>query len=150
MIQGQIRWIGVRPGRKKLMLSKTEVLAIAGFGLEGDHYDKKDGDRQATIILAEDLEEAAMALGITSIDPTLTRRNIVISGINLHLPPGTLIQLGECIFELTGPCHPCSRMEENLGKGGAKSLAHRGGLTAIIRTGGSLRLQDSVFTLEKE
>lgn len=147
MIQGQIRWIGVRPGRKEPMQSQKVVQAIAGIGLEGDHYDKKNGGRQATIILAEDLEAAAQTLGISSIHPTLTRRNIVVSGVDLHLPVGSLIQLGECLFELTGPCHPCARMDENLGKGGAKALANKGGLTAIIRKGGLLQLGDPVFVL---
>lgn len=150
MIQGQICWIGVRPGRREPMQIKSDVLAIAGNGLEGDHYDNRDGGRQATIILAEDLAAAAQALGIEAIDPSMTRRNIVVSGVNLHLPVGTLVQLGECIVELTGPCHPCARMEENLGKGGTKALAHKGGFTAIIRTGGLLQLNDPVFVLTAE
>ena len=52
---GQIDWIGIRPVRKERLKVVTEINISTDEGLENDHYSKKDGKRQITLIQAEHL-----------------------------------------------------------------------------------------------
>lgn len=146
---GTVRWIGLSTGRRSEIQPVEEVLALAGFGLEGDHHAKRKADtkRQVTLIQAEHLVAVAGMLHQAEISPTLTRRNIVVSGINLLALKGQRFQIGEAILEGTGPCEPCSRMEENLGPGGYNAMRGHGGLTAKVITAGLIRRGDSVKLL---
>ncbi len=135
---GQLEWIGLRPGRKQPMVSVNSVMALAELGLEGDHRcDKTPGSaRQVTLIAAESIRTIETYTGQQSISPDLLRRNLVISGINLHVLRHQQFQIGEALFEATAICHPCSRMNQALGAGGAAAMFGYGGLCAkIIKTG---------------
>lgn len=148
--QGRLEWIGVRPLRREPLRCCERVLAVAGSGLQGDHYTGASGARGVTLIQSEHLPVVAALLGRKSLDPALLRRNLVISGINLMALKGQRFQVGEAVLEGTGPCHPCSRMEEALGAGGLNALRGHGGLNARILRGGLLRLGDSVRVLMTE
>ena len=61
------------------------------------------------------------------IAPELTRRNIVVAGINLWILQSCVFEIGGALLEGSGPCPLCERMEENLGAGGysaMRSLRH--------------------------
>lgn len=138
---GKILWIGVRPERKAPLIAKLSVQADVHHGLSGDHDSKPH--RQVTLISAEELEKTAKLLGQASIDPARTRRNILISGLDFNMPPGTQMRLGEAVIEITGPCLPCSRMDETLGEGGRAAMAEAGGLTARIIIPGEISVGDT-------
>ena len=74
----------------------------------------------------------------------LTRRNIVVSGINLLALAKRRFRIGEVVLETTGPCEPCSRMEENLGPGGYNAMRGHGGITARVAKGGTISVGDAV------
>jgi MOSC domain-containing protein YiiM len=137
---GIVSWIGIRPHRSADLVSLGEVDAIENQGLQGDHYSNPGGPRQVTLIQAEHLKSIASFLGIDLVDPTLTRRNLVISGFNLLSLKGQEFFIGECLLRYSGDCHPCSRMEKNLGTGGYHAMRGLGGITATVITGGKIKI----------
>ncbi len=142
---GNLEWIGIRQERKMPLTSLDEVEVSVDFGLSGDHFKSKfSKKRQVTFIQKEHLEGVASMLGKGAIDPILTRRNLVISGINLFALRDRKFSVGEVAFEGTGYCHPCSRMEENLGPGGYNAMRGHGGLTARVISDGKITLGDEV------
>jgi MOSC domain-containing protein YiiM len=144
---GKVEIIQVRPARMAPVQSMERVLAVADVGLEGDRYKSKGGNRQVTLIQAEHLDAVASILGKSQIDPALTRRNIVISGLNLVALKGKTFQVGNAVFQYSGECHPCSRMEENLGFGGYNAMRGHGGITAKILESGVIQVGDSVIVI---
>ncbi|MFK7933281.1 MAG: MOSC domain-containing protein [Saprospiraceae bacterium] len=146
---GHLQWIGIRPD-KGAVQSLTSTKVSEEDGIEGDHYSKKGGKRQVTLIQAEHLTAVGNMLGKTdSIDPTLTRRNLVISGINLLAFKNRQFQIGkEVILEMTGLCHPCTKMERNLGAGGYNAMRGHGGITAKVIQGGIIEVGDQVKLIE--
>lgn len=142
---GRVSWIGLRPERRAKMRVVEEVEALEDCGLEGDRAADKPGKkRQVTLIMGEHLDATGMILGRTSVDPSLTRRNIVTRGINLLSLKDRRFQIGDAVFELTGPAHPCSRMEENLGEGGYNAMRGHGGWCAKVIRSGTIRVGDAI------
>ncbi len=127
---GKLEWIGLRSERRGEIQVVEHAQAIVGLGLEGDHRCLKTSGsaRQVTIISREYIHQIAQQLGMDFIDPALLRRNLVISGMNMNLLRFQRLQIGEAIFETSALCDPCSRMDENLGKGAAAAMFGYGGL----------------------
>lgn len=143
---GRVEWVGVRSARREPMVVVDSVEAREGRGLTGDHFSGgASSKRQVTLIQAEHLPVIAQLLGHERVDPALLRRNIVVSGINLLALSGALFAIGGAVMEGTGPCHPCSRMEETFGAGGYNAVRGHGGITARIISGGVIRVGDLVI-----
>lgn len=141
---GEVVWIGVRPSRGEEPVSVAEVAAIENVGLSGDHYANPGGPRQVTLIQAEHLATIGAFLNVDPIDPALTRRNIVVRGFNLLSLKGKEFFIGDCRLRYTGDCHPCTRMEKNLGPGGYHAMRGLGGITAAIVKSGAIRTGDAL------
>ena len=132
-----------RPGRVEAILLRPErraaVLSVSGAdilpdGLVGDHG--REGKRAITLLQAEHLPVIAKLLDRESVLPDLLRRNIVVSRLNLLATRGRLVRLGDAVVEVTGPCPPCSRMEEYLGDGGYSAMRGHGGVYARVEKPG--------------
>ncbi|UYZ59771.1 MOSC domain-containing protein [Hymenobacter latericus] len=150
---GRVEWIGVRPARRQPLQSVPEVEALTDAHLAGDHArPKPGGKRQATLIQHEHLASVAGFLGLPEpVEPGRLRRNLSISGLNLLALKNRRIRIGEqVVLEITGECHPCSRMEEELGPGGYNAMRGHGGLTARILQGGLIRVGDAVQVVHQE
>lgn len=144
---GRLEWIGLRPVRREAMLSVEEATVETDRHLAGDHArPKAGGKRQITLIQQEHLAAVAGFLGLSEpIAPWRLRRNLAVSGLNLLALKNKRIAIGpEVVLEITGECHPCSRMEEELGPGGYNAMRGHGGLTARIIAGGLIRVGDEV------
>ncbi len=141
--QGQVEWIGIRP-EKKAPLQVVETVAVLANGLAGDHYAGRSGNRSITLIQAEHIEAITSLLHRKSIDPSELRRNIVISGINLLALKDREFKIGTAVLKMTGLCHPCSRMEENLGEGGYNAVRGHGGINACVISPGEIKLKDKI------
>ena len=143
---GTVAAISIRPQRTIPVIKLDAVKAIENKGLEGDR--SMGGSRQVTLIQKEHMATVASFLGKQEVDYTLTRRNILVEGINLLALKDKQFQLGEAILEYSGECHPCSRMEEALGTGGYNAMRGHGGITAKIIRGGLIRKNDAILVLD--
>jgi MOSC domain-containing protein YiiM len=142
---GSVIYISIRPERLEPVKQLEAVLAIKDKGLEGDRYNNPGGSRQVTLIQAEHLDAIASFMDKQKIDPALVRRNIVVKGINLLSLKKRRFHIGEAVFEYSGECHPCSRMEQNLGNGGYNAMRGHGGITAKVINTGVIKAGDTVW-----
>jgi MOSC domain-containing protein YiiM len=142
---GLVTWIGLRTAPRAAIRVVDSVQLTADAGIEGDHRAARgDGKRQVTLIQQEHLGAIAALAGLDGVDPVLLRRNLVVSGISLAAFRDRCFRIGEAVLEGTGDCHPCSRMEENLGEGGYNAMRGHGGITARVLQGGVVRVGDMV------
>ncbi|MBD9603547.1 MULTISPECIES: MOSC domain-containing protein [unclassified Pseudomonas] len=145
---GRVRWIGVRPQSRSQMIELDAVEARLEAGLTGDHTRPGVRNaRQVTLIQWEHLAVINSLMGRPVDQPVLAqdlRRNIVVSGINLFSLKGRRFRIGQAIFETTGWCQPCARLENNLGPGTFQAVRGHGGITARVLQSGIIRLDDTV------
>lgn len=145
---GSVRWIGVRPESRGPMVALDAVEARLEAGLTGDHARPGVRNaRQVTLIQWEHLAVISALMGRLAEQPVMPeelRRNLVISGINLFSLKGRRFRIGQAIFETTGWCQPCARLQNNLGPGTFQAVRGHGGITARVLQSGIIRLEDSV------
>lgn len=139
---GQVRWLGVRPDRKEPVRSVSQS-EITGSGLSLDRR-ASPGKRAVTLIQWEHLPVIAGLMNLDLVDPSILRRNIAVSGINLLALRKTTFAIGTAVLRGTGLCAPCSRMEENLGPGGFNAMRGHGGITAEVLVPGLVSIRDAV------
>jgi MOSC domain-containing protein YiiM len=139
---GCVEWIGLRPARREAMVAVQSVEALVDSGLRGDRY-ASSGKRQVTLIQAEHLRVLEQLLA-KPVEPAMLRRNVVVSGINVIALKGARFRVGEALLVGTGPCEPCSRMEEALGPGGYNAMRGHGGITARIVEPGRINVGDAI------
>jgi MOSC domain-containing protein YiiM len=155
--EGRIEAIILRPARGEPAVVVAEARAEPGRGLLGDRRanavrsGRQSSKRELTLFQAEHLPVVANWCGLTELQPTRLRRNLVVSGLNLigmRSPfPDVLLEWAvgdEVIIQVTGPCEPCSKMAVELGEGSYNSLRGHGGMTARILSGGVIRVGDRV------
>lgn len=144
---GKVEWIGLRPSSAEEMQVVEAAEISVEEGLLGDRYAGKSKKRQVTLIQKEHLVAVSSILGKT-VDPADTRRNILVSGINLLAFKDRQFKIGDVVLEMTGFCHPCSKMERNLGPGGYNAMRGHGGITAKVILGGRVEVGQAVTLLQ--
>jgi len=147
---GRVEWIGLRPKRGEKMLAVSEVVAVAGKGLQGDRYSGGSGKRGITLIQAEHLPVIAALAGHAHVAAALLRRNVVVSGLPLIALKDRRFRIGDVLLEGTESCDPCSQMEAALGLGGFNAMRGHGGLCARILEGGNFRIGDRLVPVPAE
>ncbi len=144
---GRLEWIGIASERMADLQSVPSATVQPGTGLDGEHHATSGkSDRQVTMLQHEHLAVIESTSG-RSITPELLRRNLTVSGINLLALKDRRFRIGEVIFEGTGKCDPCSRMEYNLGDGGFNAMLGHGGITTRVLEGGTIHVGDLVEAL---
>jgi len=146
---GSLDWIGIRKVKRAPLTAVEQVEVLVNRGLVGDHRSKRDGGRrQVTLIQAEHLTVMAAIMGHDEIPAAWLRRNLVVSGINLYAMRKSRFMIGDVLFQGSGPCPPCSRMEKILGPGGYNAMRGHGGINAQEIEGGVISVGDSVRFVE--
>ena len=148
---GRLEWIGIAEARMADLVSVSDATVQAGTGIDGEHHARSGrSDRQVTMLQHEHLRVIAAISGRDEVPPELLRRNLTISGINLLALKDCRFRIGDVVFEGTGKCDPCSRMEENLGEGGYSAMLGHGGITTRVLKGGTIRVGDPVAVLREQ
>lgn len=84
----------------------ADVRALPGHGLEGDIHGKSRSGSSRQVLIVDRTTLETMGLR-----PGDLREQITVAFAALEtLPAGTLLQVGDATFELTGPCEPCTHI----------------------------------------
>ena len=127
------------------LVAATSIECVAGRGIRGDRFfDYRDDYKgQITFFSREVFADLESALGLTTNSPGVLRRNVLVSGVELHDLIGADFELQGVQFRGTGPCAPCHWMDTAFAPGAEKFLAGRGGLRARIMTDGRISVGDA-------
>jgi MOSC domain-containing protein YiiM len=145
-------WIASAAGEP--LVSRAEIRAIPGRGLEGDryffgcgHFSDWPGDgRDVTLIEEETLAVIHVEHGL-DLGEGRSRRNLVTSGIALADLHNRLFRIGTAIFRAARPCPPCQYLEGITEAGVFDALKSRGGFRADVIEEGILRVGDAIELL---
>lgn len=139
---GEIVAIWIKRFKHGPMDPAGEALAVEGRGLKNNA--NQGGKRQVTIIDEARWRETQDAVGVSDLDPSTRRANLMLRGIDLERTNGRLLRLGEVVVRIYGETRPCNQMEEaQPGLREALSPHWRGGAFAEIVTGGTIRIGDT-------
>lgn len=139
--RGRLEAIQVRPARR------APVRSVQAWDLAGHDDHGTAPNRAVTLIQAEHLGVVQALLG-RPVTFEQTRRNLLVSGLNLEVAIGRALRIGDVVLELSARCHPCRRMDEALGVGGFAAMFGHGGWcakvvrTGVVRVGDPVRLGD--------
>ena len=119
--------------------------ALRRAGLSIDLGAAVDYARALTLVEAEAVEELRrVGIAIDGID---TRRNLVVSGIDLDALIGRRFRIGAVECFGARRCEPCAHLQRLTEPGVLRGLVHRGGLRADLLSDGEIRTGDEVVAL---
>jgi MOSC domain-containing protein YiiM len=131
---------GQPPGRHPV-LEVDQIECVAGRGIRGDRFFdfKADYKGQITFFSLEVFDALCRELHLPDAQPSATRRNAFIRGVDLNTLVGAAFEVQSLRFAGVAECSPCQWMNSALGPGAEAWLKGRGGLRARILTDGVLR-----------
>jgi MOSC domain-containing protein YiiM len=152
---GKVIAIQIAPEGAAALVSREQVNAVAGQGLEGDRYFSRTGtyskkhkpSREATFIEAEALEALGHDYGL-ELSSLESRRNITTRGVALNHLVGKSFRVGGAVFKGLELCEPCGHLEQLTGRPVRAGLIHRGGLRAAILESGLIEVGDGIKPIE--
>ncbi len=126
----------------KPMTAVTAVTAVSGEGILGDaSYGKRK--RQVLLIDSETLSEFEL-------NPGDVRENVTLVNFELaRLSPHDQLVLGDILLAVTGPCEPCSMLDD-LRLGLSSDIKGRRGVLATVVRGGELKVGDPISLAQGE
>lgn len=139
MITPDHNW-GATEVEKQLMSKVEQVECVAGKGLLGDRYfaHKEDYHGQVTFIDQAVIDTVKAHVKREDLDPSVLRRNIVLSGVDLNSLIGRRFSLSGVEFSGSEECSPCRWMNVVAGDGAEQVMKERGGLRCRILSDGTL------------
>jgi MOSC domain-containing protein YiiM len=118
-----------------------EVEVVANKGFRGCIHGRPGSKRQVSFVDRETLHKLGVA-------PGMVKENITTQGMDLQaLSLGQILRVGQqCVLEITGPCHPCARMDE-IRMGLQEELRGQRGWLCKVNVGGRIRRGDRIEVL---
>lgn len=107
--EGKLQAIWIKRMRRGPMDAVLSAQLEAGRGIVGNA--DQGGRRQITIIDEAHWQRLMRALAAT-LDPSVRRANLMISGISLNKSRGRILQIAACRIRIYGETRPCERMDE--------------------------------------
>lgn len=141
-MNGEIVNLFIKPDHGGPMQAMHEVSAVDGKGLLGDTSFGRS-KRQVLLIEMETLNEFGLQPG--RLKENVTTQGLVLAGI----APGSRIQAGQAVLEVTGDCAPCQYVED-IRPGLQEEMRGRRGTLCRVMTGGMLRPGDPVAVLQDD
>ncbi len=145
------RLLGIaRHARPRAPMETIEHAAVGlDTGIAGDFRGAikpgGKGRRQVTAMMLSDWQAAMAELGAPPVVWSDRRVNLLVDGIDLPREKGALLRVGSALFEITGECDPCSRMEEvSPGLKAALTPGWRGGRLLRVIAAGEIAIGDIV------
>jgi MOSC domain-containing protein YiiM len=145
------RLLGIARKTRPRGVVETLDRAVVGLssGIGGDHRGVLKpggrGRRQVTAMALADWRAALADLGAPAIPWSDRRANLLVDGIDLPRQRGALLRIGAALFEITGECDPCKRMEAVApGLEAALTPGWRGGRTMRVLAGGDIAIGDTI------
>jgi hypothetical protein len=129
----QVSHLFLATGSRRPMREVESALALTDRGLEGCQHGRAGSLRQVLLLDGETLKSFGL-------QPGQIKENITTSGLRVNdLVKGQRLEIGQAVLEVTGPCEPCSRMDEI--RMGLQQELHgqRGTLCRVIEGGRILR-----------
>ena len=119
----------------------SEVECVAGKGLVGDRFFnfKENYKGQVTFFSAEVFDDVCRRLGVSGKLAGVTRRNVIVRGVDLNTLIGRQFAVQGVLFEGVSECTPCHWMDNAIAPGAESALQGHGGLRARILSSGRLR-----------
>lgn len=160
-MSGTVLAIFIAPDKGVPMRSVSSAVVCAGRGLEGDRYASGKGFysltcllkvRHVTLIAGEAVAAARIELAPFGVSFAAkdTRRNVLISGVDLNALVGKTFLIAGVLFEGVELAAPCARPLQLLGytpaqcRAFTKAFASRGGLRAAAYGDGIISIGDSI------
>ena len=123
-----------------------QVNLIANHGIDGDRKAGHHPERQLNIMsydTLQDLKDMGFA-----VEPGEMGEQVIVSGMNVQqLEPGTRLQLGEGVIEVTKLRTGCAWLEKVQGHA-IETIQGRVGVMATVITGGIVKEGDAVKVVE--
>ena len=133
----QVAQLFVATGSGCPMREVEGVMAVADRGFEGCRHSCTGSRRQVLLVESETLESFGLA-------PGQVKENITTHGLRLNdLSKGQRLEIGQTVLEVTGPCEPCSRMDE-IRMGLQQELHGQRGILCRVVDGGRIRRGDAI------
>jgi MOSC domain-containing protein YiiM len=123
----------------------AELECVAGRGVVGDRFFdyKLEYSGQITFFAWEIFEALGRKFAVTDKSPSVLRRTVITSGVDLNALIGEEFEVQGVRFRGTEECRPCYWMNQAFAAGAEEFLRGNGGLRAAILTDGTLRKDDA-------
>ncbi len=146
-MHGSLLHIHLAPAHGAPVTGTAEAELVAGSGIAGDrHFGVRT--RQVTVVCTGELDEVAAELGLETVPPGATRRNLTVDLPSLPREHGTRIRVGDAELSVWRDCTPCEEMERSVAVGAREALRGRAGISATVERGGTIRIGDPVEILQ--
>jgi MOSC domain-containing protein YiiM len=132
--------ISEKKGIPKTPVSTAEF--IADYGIKGDAH-AGNWHRQVSLLAVESIDKIK-SLGVLDIDVGRFAENITTKGVVLHkLPIGTILNIGDVVFEITQigkECHQKCEIFHQIGD----CIMPKEGIFAKVIIGGTIKKGDKI------